>query len=230
MQDGLIVFDVDGTLCDTSSVDEECFLCACAHWLGEDVRQLPWTDAPHITDQGILEWLSLELLGRRPIAAEALAVKKRFVMLLKDTCARCPERFRAIPGAHGLFRSPELGQREILAATGGWRESALVKLKAAGLPTEILAASSNDTPDRVQLFRLAATRASEQSGYRRRVVLVGDGTWDVRVARELGWAFVGVGAGDAADRLRAAGAQEVVPDFTDLTVFSLALRRSAIPD
>ena len=226
MKEGLVVFDVDGTLCDTSSVDEECFLSACADWLGEDVRQLDWTVAPQITDQGILEWLWLELLERPPSPTEVLAVKKRFVLRLKDTCARFPGRFRAMPGAADLFRSPQLESWELVAATGGWKEAALVKLKAAGLPTAILTASSNDTADRAQVFRLAASTVSVSKSFHGRVVLVGDGVWDARVACELGWTFVGVGTGDKAHRLRAAGAREVVQNFTDLGAFCRALRGS----
>ena len=46
----LVVFDLDGTLCDTVGVDAECFVQACAEWLGDRARQLDWARAPQITD------------------------------------------------------------------------------------------------------------------------------------------------------------------------------------
>jgi phosphoglycolate phosphatase-like HAD superfamily hydrolase len=44
------------------------------------------------------------------------------------------------------------------------------------------------------------------------VVYVGDGVWDARAARRLGYAFVGIG--DGAERLREEGASMVVGDLT----------------
>ena len=51
------------------------------------------------------------------------------------------------------------------------------------------------------------------------VTYVGDGTWDVEAARQLGWNFIGVGAGEAADQLKRAGAETVIPDFEPTKVF-----------
>ena len=75
----LVIFDVDGTLCDTLSVDDECF-CATASTL-LDVSIESWEGSPHITDSGILEWLWTRHLGRSPtrqeIDAEAVLVGLR---------------------------------------------------------------------------------------------------------------------------------------------------------
>ena len=43
----------------------------------------------------------------------------------------------------------------------------------------------------------------------------GDGQRDVKTARDLGYPFVGVGEGERAARLVAAGARHVVADFSD---------------
>jgi len=225
----LVVFDVDGTLCDTCEVDEECYVRACGEWLGEEARRLEWSAAPHVTDQGILEWMSSTLLCRRPSAREAREVEARFLDLLRGALDHRPSRFRAIPGARPMLDGMASDGWGAVAATGGWRASALLKLRAAALPTDLLAASSSDTPDRARIFELAASRAGAGRDRPERVVLVGDGVWDVRTARELGWGFVGVAAGPRRDRLREAGAEHVVEDFTDAAALRDALGRAQVP-
>ncbi len=114
-------------------------------------------------------------------------------------------------------------------ATGGWETSAVLKLRAAGIPTEILGASSTDSPDRCEVFRLAASRVGLPNGKAQSTVLVGDGLWDVRVAAQLGFRFVGINSGPRADQLRQAGAQTVVPDFADVGTFLQALDDARVP-
>jgi hypothetical protein len=48
-----------------------------------------------------------------------------------------------------------------------------------------------------------------------RVVLIGDGIWDIRVAAHLGWSFLGVGLGERRARLERAGANVIVENFSD---------------
>ncbi len=62
-----------------------------------------------------------------------------------------------------------------------------------------------------------------------RIVCVGDGVWDVRTARQLGYAFIGVGSGAEADRLRAEGAGHVVADFRDTVRVISALEVAEVP-
>ena len=108
--------------------------------------------------------------------------------------------------------------------------TARLKLKAAGLPVASLLASSDDSRDRFELFSLAKSRAVAISGtLPNRTVLVGDGTWDVRVARRLGWSFVGVGRDRSVARLRDEGADFVIPDFADRDVVFAGIRDCGVP-
>ena len=61
----------------------------------------------------------------------------------------------------------------------------------------------------------AAYRLSEGAD----AIYVGDGVWDVRAAEATGLHFLGVGNGSHASDLRAAGASNVVEDFTDIDRF-----------
>ncbi len=99
--------------------------------------------------------------------------------------------------------------------------SAELKLKRAGLPfTAIPFASSNDAVSREDILLTAANRAAEKYATQfASVTYVGDGVWDAKAARELGWRFIGIGSGGQADRLRQAGAEIVVPDYRPTEAF-----------
>lgn len=226
----LVIFDVDGTLCDTLGVDDECFCATASTMLGVPVESSTWEDSPHITDSGIVEWLWTRHLGRLPTRQEVDAFVARFETALGHELQRAPERFGAIAGALPLLGHLEEQGWRFAFATGGWGRTARLKLQAAGLPVASLLASADDSHDRCEIFRLVGTRAVERAGMPpNRTVLVGDGTWDVRVAARLGWPMVGVGQGQRAARLRSEGASTILPDFVDRDGVLAGLRDSAIP-
>ncbi len=52
------------------------------------------------------------------------------------------------------------------------------------------------------------------------VIYVGDGIWDARACRALGWPFMGIAqAPTKIERLRSEGAQVVLPNFEQADVF-----------
>ncbi len=224
----LVVFDVDGTLCDTCDVDEECFLRAVGESLGRDALAVDWSKAPQLTDAGILDWLWRMHRRRSPNAEETAVIVGRFVELLTGACRSAPHRFRAIAGAKSALVTLERRGVQVAAATGGWNAPARLKLEAAQIAPRILLASSSDSADRVRVFQLAAQRAVAAEGARADVVLVGDGIWDVEVARRLEWRFVGVGVGEKADRLRKAGAGTVLPDLSDIEALETAVETAGL--
>lgn len=62
-----------------------------------------------------------------------------------------------------------------------------------------------------------------------RTVLVGDGTWDIRVARRLGWSFLGIGCDRSATQLHDAGADFVIPDFADRDQVLAGIKDCGVP-
>lgn len=225
---GLVIFDVDGTLCDTVGVDDQCFCVAASAMLGLEVELSTWEGSPHISDLGIVEWLWERHLGRLPVRQEVEAFVARFEAALGHELRCAPERFSALAGAPQILGPLQEEGWRFVFATGGWRKTALLKLQAAGFSVAPLLASSDDSHDRTEIFRLAETRAVAMGESPNRTVLVGDGIWDVRVAARLGWAFVGVGRGQRAVRLREEGASVVIPDFTDREMVLAGLRDCAI--
>lgn len=227
----LAIFDIDGTLCDTVPWDDACFGAAVSNVLKIPVGPSSWEGAPHITDAGITEWLWQQSLHRAPTADELEALVTTYASALIRELQSAPHRCIIVPGVPALLDHLVATQWDIAIATGGWSRTARLKLAAAHIPATWLLGSSDDSQDRAEIFRLAQRRAaSRRKASHARTVLVGDGTWDVRVAAAHGWGFLGVGQGDRAKRLVAEGASAVVEDFSDLPLVLDVLQHCSVPE
>ncbi len=211
----LVIFDVDGTLCDTQEVEGRCYVEAIESVTGHSVASMDWSRFPEATSSAITQHLLSEFGVPDGAAVEKLVLTE-FVVRLDSESRRRPDSFRPTAGALGLFE--ELKQREgygVAIATGCWHDSAMLKLKRCGFMIEgIPVACSSDTPRRVDIISLAASRAG--TGVHD-AVYVGDGVWDLKAAREIGMRFVGVG--EHHDRLREHGASRVLHSFADKSYF-----------
>lgn len=225
----LIIFDIDGTLTDTTGVDDECFSRAVARSLNVRDVSTDWSTYPHATDSGLAKEISRRHLGRELTQAAMEDLRRVFVGLLHDEARERPGRFSATPGAAELIRT--LTQRagwRVAIATGAWHASAQVKLTTSRLGLGHLPlATSDDSDDRARIIQTAAARALnvevDQAARTLRedaqglggVVYVGDGVWDARTARSLGIGFVGVRLRGGPARLHAEGARWVCEGFAD---------------
>jgi len=220
----LAVFDVDGTLIETADADTNAFVAVVQAELGIAAVDSNWDSYPHVTSEGILDEI-VRRAHRRPVTrAESASVQRRLVAKLKSMA------IRAVPGAAALLRRLTGGGWAVALASGDWELSARHKLAAAEVPADGLpAAFCDDSIVRVEVLRCALDRARRH--YRNAgfdgIVYVGDGAWDVRAARELGWGFVGIGSGAAAARLRALGAELVFPDYRDPAAVERAVGNAA---
>ncbi|MFQ5668832.1 MAG: HAD family hydrolase [Candidatus Binatia bacterium] len=212
----LIIFDVDGTLTRSTGVDARCYAQAVSVELGVDV-DTEWSRYRHVTDAGILREL-LERRGRPAAPAVVLAVRERFLRLLCAALAADPTSCREVAGAGALLRHlrgvPDV---RLAIATGGWADSARLKLRQAHIEINgIPFGSSDDSPSREDILRIACQRAGEKCTVPfDAVTYVGDAPWDAAAARLLGFRFIGVALEDDEDRPRMAGASVVFRDFTN---------------
>jgi phosphoglycolate phosphatase-like HAD superfamily hydrolase len=224
----LAIFDIDGTLTNTNSVDEDCFVKALAeaHSIKDVVTD--WAAYPHTTDSGIIQHIFEEEFRRSPEETELSKLRSCFVGMLSEHYHSASSSFAEIPGASvALKMLHQDSDWAVAIATGCWRESALLKLNAAKIDTEgIPAAYAEDGLSREEILQAAVAQSLEQ--YRvncfEKIVSIGDGLWDVRTARRLNFAFLGVGSGESAMKLQLAGAKHVIEDFSDcqqLVRFSL---------
>ena len=62
----LVIFDIDGTLTQTSQVDEICFTRAFAEAHGVEVISDHWIGCPHVSDSGVTQHLFQYYFGRDP--------------------------------------------------------------------------------------------------------------------------------------------------------------------
>lgn len=225
----LVIFDIDGTLTNTEQIDEDCFVRALALEFGIFDINTNWVEYKHITDSGITQQIFIEKLGRFPSDEELIRVKRCFVSLLQEAFIDNQDLFSEIPGSRNVLAQLQLDSEWCVAiATGGWGESAKLKLQKANLQiTEIPFASANDALSREDIVNTAIIKAKDVYQVEKfdRVVFVGDGLWDVKAAANLKIAFVGIGN----HKLISAGATQVIKDFQDLEVFRAMLKTANIP-
>lgn len=227
----IVVFDIDGTLCQTSQVDDACWCAMVRDVLGVDSITTDWTAYPHSTDEAIASALIREHLDLEPSRDLLDRMRDRFVELLKEAYAEDPGLFRGTPGAENLLRYLRENNMHVAIATGGWAPSARFKLQKAGLWQEDLSAAfACDAHPREEILSIAIARAAEAAGCDRaalgKVVYVGDGLWDLRAARTMEIGFLGIALGQREEALRAEGASEVMQDFSDIPTFMAALERA----
>ncbi len=226
----LVMFDIDGTLTESSDLDSATYIDALRDVFGfRDVSD-DWASYPHATDSGILAELFRVRLQRRPTPEETERMERHYVPLLAKRIAAAGG-LRPIPGAAEILaRLVDDPRYAVSLATGACRASAELKLRSAGLPVdEFPAAFANDDPSREGICRASRQRVEAAAGQAfERVVYIGDGVWDVKTSRNLGYGFVGIGHEGGTEKLRAEGAQKILPDFRDAEAF-LACLASADP-
>jgi phosphoglycolate phosphatase-like HAD superfamily hydrolase len=229
----LVIFDIDGTLTQTSRVDEICFVRAFADAHGISVVSDHWINCPHVSDSGVTAHLFQHHFGRDPHDHESSAIKQRLVDLLEEQHRIDQSYFAEVPGAAETFNWRVQSRDWARAiATGCWQPSAEVKLRAANISCDgVPGGFAEDGVAREAIVSAAIARS--RVSYRRenfdRIVSVGDGIWDVRTAARLGLAFVGVGSGARAGMLREAGAKHIIPDFEDTDRFFGFLEEAEVP-
>lgn len=186
-----IIFDIDGTLIESMAVDTELYFAAIREVLGTvSIRELG--DYPHVTDSGILAQI-LDDNGYTAASEVAVSVKEVFLRGMQRHIESVGS-FPTIEGANEFFeRARSAVNGRVAIATGGWRESALLKLESAGFDVQgVPIATGDDSPSRVEIMRTALDRLEGDTGS---VTYFGDAEWDRRACAALGWEFVAVGPG-----------------------------------
>ncbi len=228
----LAIFDVDGTLVQSYELDGECFVAAFHDALGIADVDTDWARYDHVTDPGIAAQIIHERQGREPSADDLARLQSAFCAQLAEAASR-DGAYAPLPGAAGLLAALRARTDWVMAlATGAWREAALFKIGRSGLDLDDLpAAFGEDGPSRQGIVGAAIARARVHAGVDdfARIVCIGDGVWDLRTAASLGLPCVGVGTAGSAERLAAAGASHVVPDFTNLEAIFNALEDATAP-
>jgi phosphoglycolate phosphatase-like HAD superfamily hydrolase len=224
----VVLFDIDGTLTHSQSIDGEIYLDSLSKAFGFTDVISDWSSYRHTTDSGILQEIFETRAGRAPTPAEVADFRSRFVDSVTLAAAR--DAFREVTGAGRILRHL-LSQplHHVGLATGGWSDSARCKLRSVGIQFDaFLSATADDAISRESIMETAIQRLVARAGGRRAdsVVYVGDGIWDARACRRLGVPFIGIATGSQATTLRAEGAIDVFADYSEVAQFSSALARA----
>lgn len=185
-----VIFDIDGTLLHSAAVDDALYRQAVRAVLGEVRLRQTLHEYPFVTDAGVLQ----QILSDNDIRSEQRLfeeIRALFVDLLR---AHVNEHgpFEEIPGATKLLQFLRNSSEHAVAmATGGWRQSAELKLSSAGIDfSDIPLATANDHHERTGIMEIAL---QSLGGAFTSVTYYGDGPWDRDACRALGWEFVAVG-------------------------------------
>jgi phosphoglycolate phosphatase-like HAD superfamily hydrolase len=147
------------------------------------------------------------------------AIKTDMLYMMEQDVATDEDLMRPIDGARTILVELERAGFAVAVATGSWRESALFKLRFAGIEhLGIPIATADDHESRVGIIRTAIGRAMERYGRKSfvPVTYVGDGVWDLEAARAMDIHFIGVAIGERAKLLRTKGAKKIVPNMKAL--------------
>ena len=191
----LVVFDLDGTLVESGTFEGELYARAVRTELGITI-DTDWSCYRHVTDSGILD----EVLDRSQSNADRsmarAAVMQAFTQLVADHVATRDGLLPEIPGASNfvntLIEHPGV---QVAVATGGWRETAFIKLQAIGIePGRLPIASSSDATSKADIIRVAECRALPEGGATRKTY-IGDSHYDLEMSRQVGYEFMAIGTG-----------------------------------
>lgn len=225
----LVILDIDGTLADTARIDAHALTGALSDVLGIDGLSDDWSTYTSSTDPGIVAEVVRRVHGTADPDVLA-AVERRFYERLEDAYVHDTASFIPVPGATTIFRTLREADLHSAIATGSWHDSALFKLRVTGIDREGLPmATADDADDRTAILSVAVSRALSLFGKStvQSVLYIGDGPWDVEAARTLGFDFLGIGTGQQAEILTAAGAKRVLPDLRDVSTIIRHARRTA---
>lgn len=186
----LVMFDIDGTLTESCDFDAKCYREAVRQVTGHELS-IDWNQYKHATDSGVLDqFISMNGMedDRQQVHGQ---VREKFRCLISDhlSCRPAKEINGAGEFLTYLRSRPDV---EIAIATGGWEETAKLKLRSAGLDISGLPfASGSDHFDRVSIMQLAESRCRTRTFFSK--TYFGDGLWDKRACHALFYNFILVG-------------------------------------
>ena len=214
-----VVFDIDGTLVESFEFDEQCFTEAVLEVAGKAI-DTNWEAYENVTDTGLLMEARERSNINIPLVEFEAQVKKVFIDKISSHIDL--HGVRPVEGAIEFIAN--LCARDdisVALATGGWLETACLKLAAAGFGLdEVVITSSNDHYRRTEIMQLAVSRLSKGLNTKamQAPMYFGDAPWDSKACLEIGYEFVLVG-----NRMEVNGLQ--IDHYLDQPSVNQVLRR-----
>ena len=186
----LIMFDIDGTLVDTVDFEDKCYSKAVTEVISHSI-DTDWSHYANATDSGILD----EIIVANNLNVEKNSifrdVKQLFISYIQKHIQE--KGVNEIVGATSFMQLLKKRTDVTLAiATGGWEETAKIKLESAGIDySNIAFASGSDCKSRKGIMKIAEERCPTNNFISKSYF--GDAEWDKKASHDLNYNFILVG-------------------------------------
>lgn len=212
----LAIFDIDGTLTDSTEVDDWCMEKTFHHFLGPGV-ECDWESVSQVTDPVIVKETVEQITGELCTDEMFSNIKRHFLWLLKENARLEPSKFSPIPGAKAFLKELEARGIAIGLGTGSWRDSARTKLETAGFEyQEYFFAHADINHSRAGIAANVFAQATAHHGrLPDQWCYFGDGSWDFNTMKQLDWPFIGVDV-KRNGKLSSIGAARVIENYNDI--------------
>lgn len=185
-----VIFDIDGTLTQSTGFDASCFRNAVLEHADVEFKN-DWGEYTHVTDSGILN----EIIESHNLTKFKNEITKKVKASFISNIENHLNVYSVVevPGASKFLKLlSEIDNVSVAIATGGWGETAELKLKSAGIGFEkVPLCSANDAESRVDIMKYA--RLTAGNSHASSISYFGDASWDKKACAELGWNFILVG-------------------------------------
>ena len=79
-----IIFDIDGTLTDTTDIDDKCYIESFENLFNVSIKEIKWSQLKNVTDWGIAEELISIKLKKNSSQSDIETLKNLFLNKIKD--------------------------------------------------------------------------------------------------------------------------------------------------
>ncbi len=210
-----IIFDIDGTLTNTTKVDDKCYIESFESLFNTSIKDVQWHHLKNVTDWGITEELIKLKLEREATQNDIGSLKQIFLNKIKEEFNSNRSNFNEIEGARRFYKLVnEVRHMQTGIATGGWEETATFKLNKIGVdPTLVSYSNSNYFKEREKIILDVIDKLNSISPTKpEEIIYFGDGEWDLKTCKNLGIRFIGIDSKNNG-KLMNLGAKEVYSDF-----------------
>ncbi len=185
-----VIFDIDGTLITSNYIDSKLYKEAIRDYFPAIKFKKDWSKYENITDEGILREILQDNDGESSVAIRN-KIKSNFFDKISNYINN-DSGFRSLPGAKNLISRLKKNKKYRIAfATGGWKKSAIMKLKSSGFALDDIPVFTSD--DSVIKTEIMLKALKSLGNAIEEVTYFGDATWDRNAAEKLGWNFIAVG-------------------------------------
>lgn len=221
----LIVFDIDGTLLNSTSIDDGCLIRTFKDLYSVNLTDEEWNEMKSKTtgtDSELSRLIFKSKFDREPDLKEFEKIKKHFHQLLIFSFESQKEAFLEIPGAKEIFDDlRKSGNFVVGISTGSWKLSAMIKLRKVNIiPNGIPFSHADKFSNRIDIVKDTINQAKLKHKIDKfeKIIYVGDGEWDFKTTKEIGIDFIGIDW-NRNNKLKSLGASFVLENFNDKVSF-----------